>query len=264
MKRSRSVNPPEEEPAVKSSATRDPEDYTRVAVDEDTGQRGDAQAEAFSLTEQLQRAAGELALQAAQRGKKEEKGFSVMDNSAKAIEHPAATRSLRDAVRKVRLEEAERLDQVADYRDGELARLDLLRSELEAVFADIPSNDDRFNLALVPSRPARLWIDMFTYVTVDEGTNAYQFVRNSDNGRRVLFRATNVVEMADRVTDYVAGQIVQRERMEAALAPSGASSQQEPMEPNPHLNTRMVVMSFIIGLLTGAVGLFAAVWLSAT
>ncbi|MEM9591923.1 MAG: hypothetical protein AAF967_11370 [Pseudomonadota bacterium] len=264
MKRSRSVNPPEEEPAVKSSATRDPEDYTRVAADEDTEQRGDAQAEAFSLTEQLQRAAGELALQAAQRGKKEEKGFSVMDNSAKAIEHPAATRSLRDAVRKVRLEEAERLDQVADYRDGELARLDLLRSELEAVFADIPSNDDRFNLALVPSRPARLWIDMFTYVTVDEGTNAYQFVRNSDNGRRVLFRATNVVEMADRVTDYVAGQIVQRERMEAALAPSGASSQQEPMEPNPHLNTRMVVMSFIIGLLTGAVGLFAAVWLSAT
>ncbi|MDJ0512687.1 MAG: hypothetical protein QNJ62_04500 [Methyloceanibacter sp.] len=263
MKRSRSDTKPEEEPAVDSSVTGGSEDYTHSSSADVVEQRSVAESETSSLTAQLQRAAGELALKAAQRDKKEEKGLSAMDNGAKAIEHPAATRSLREAVRKARLVEAERLDQDADHRDGELARLDLLRSELETVFADIPSNDDRFNLALVPSRPARLWIDMFTYVTLDEGTNAYLFVRNSENGRRTLFRATNVAEMADRITDYVAGQIVQRERMEAALVLPGISSQQAPMEPNPHLNTRMVIMGFIVGLLTGAVGLFAAVWLSA-
>ncbi len=263
VKRSRSDTKPEEEPAVDSSVTGGSEDYTHSSSADVVEQRSVAESETSSLTAQLQRAAGELALKAAQRDKKEEKGLSAMDNGAKAIEHPAATRSLREAVRKARLVEAERLDQDADHRDGELARLDLLRSELETVFADIPSNDDRFNLALVPSRPARLWIDMFTYVTLDEGTNAYLFVRNSENGRRTLFRATNVAEMADRITDYVAGQIVQRERMEAALVLPGISSQQAPMEPNPHLNTRMVIMGFIVGLLTGAVGLFAAVWLSA-
>ena len=56
----------------------------------------------------------------------------------------------------------------------------------------------------MPSRPARLWVDLFTYVAVDEGTNAYLFMRNSENGRRTLFRATNVVEAADRITDYIA------------------------------------------------------------
>lgn len=195
---------------------------------------------------------------------KEEKGFLEMDDNVKAIAQPVATRSLREAIRKARVEEAERLDLTADHRDGELARLELLKAELDAVFAEISNHDDRFNLALVPSRPARLWVDLFTYVTVDEGANAYLFIRNSENGRRILFRATNVAETADRITDYVAGEIVRRERMEAGLVQPGARSQEFAEPPRPQLNTRMVVLSFIIGVLTGAVGLFAAVWLSAT
>ena len=187
-----------------------------------------------------------------------------MDNNVKAIARPAASRSLREAIGKARLEEAKRLDRTADHRDGEIARLELLKAELDAVFSDIPNYDDRFNLALVPSRPARLWIDLFTYVTVDEGANAYLFMRNSENGRRTLFRATNVVEAADRITDYVAGEIVRRERMDAALVQNGVLPQNAYVEPNPRLNTRMVVLGFVVGLLTGAVGLFAAVWLSAT
>ena len=182
-----------------------------------------------------------------------------MEESAKAIARPAASRSLREAVRKARLEEAERLHLSADARDGEIARLELLKSELETVFAELPANDDRFNLVLVPSRPARLWIDLFTYATVDD-SGAYLFVRNSENGRRTLFSSTNLADMADRITDYTAREIVRRERLEGALA-----------EPDRSASTRggslgsgmgVVVSAFIIGLLTGAVGLFAAVWLS--
>ena len=88
------------------------------------------------------------------------------------------------------------------------------------MFADIPSHDDRFSLTLVPSRPARLWIDLFTYAAIDEGAGAYLFVRNSENGRRTLFSSTNLADMADRITSYMAREIVRRERLEAALVES--------------------------------------------
>src|SRR5262245_10316239 len=113
-----------------------------------------------------------------------------MDESVKNLARPAASRSLREAIRKARVEEAERLHRSADRRDGEIARLELLKAELEAVFAELP-HDDRFNLVLVPSRPARLWIDLFTYAAVDDESGAYLFVRNSESGRRTLFSATN-------------------------------------------------------------------------
>ena len=183
-----------------------------------------------------------------------------MDESVKALARPAASRSLREAIRKARLEEAEQLDRTADQRDGEIARLELLKSELETVFAELPSHDDRFSLTLVPSRPARLWIDLFTYAAIDDGSGAYLFVRNSENGRRTLFSSTNVTDMADRVTRYVAREVVRRERIEAALVEPTRSTIRG--EGSFGAGMGIVIAAFAIGLLTGAVGLFAAVWLS--
>lgn len=187
-----------------------------------------------------------------------------MEDSVKAIARPAASRSLGEAIREARLEEAERLDRTADHRDGEIARLELLRAELETIFAEIPRQDDRFNLSLVPSRPARLWIDLFTYVAVEDGSGAYLLIRNSEDGRRTLFSAKNVAEMADRITTYVAHEIVRRERMEAALLDQGGLRGIGPERPDTGYASRMALMAFVIGVLTGAAGLFAAVWLSAT
>ncbi|MHA1133941.1 MAG: hypothetical protein ACTSRM_06640 [Alphaproteobacteria bacterium] len=185
-----------------------------------------------------------------------------MDDNVKMIARPAASRSLREVIRKARLEEAERLDATADTRDGEIARLELLKAELETVFAEIPKSDDRFSLVLAPSRPARLWIDLFTYVAVDDGSGAYLFIRNSENGRRTLFSANTVAEMADRITKYMAQEIVRRERMEAALveAPPRQKTVIEPESSGPGMG--IVLSAFIIGVITGAAGLFASVWLS--
>ena len=185
-----------------------------------------------------------------------------MEESAKAIARPAASRSLREAVRKARLEEAERLHLSADARDGEIARLELLKSELETVFAELPANDDRFNLVLVPSRPARLWIDLFTYATVDD-SGAYLFVRNSESGRRTLYSSSNISEIADRITRYMAHEIVQRERMEGALVEPGRTSRLG-LEPAPaRSGMGVVIAAFVIGVITGVAGLIAAVMLSA-
>ena len=185
-----------------------------------------------------------------------------MDESVKTLARPAASRSLRDAIRKARLDEAEQLDRTADLRDGEIARLELLKSELETVFSELPSHDDRFNLTLVPSRPARLWIDLFTYAAIDEGSGAYLFVRNSENGRRTLFSSTNVADMADRITRYMAREIVRRERLEAALVDSARAGRFDREGTASGSGMGVVIAAFAIGLLTGAVGLFAAVWLT--
>jgi hypothetical protein len=185
-----------------------------------------------------------------------------MEESAKAIARPASSRSLREAIRKARLEEAERLDVSADRRDGEIARLDLLKAELEAVFAELPAHDDRFNLVLVPSRPARLWIDLFTYATVDDASGAYLFVRNSESGRRTLYSSTNIAGIADRITRYMAHEIVRRERIEAALTEPGRMGRLG-LEPAPsRTGMGVVIAAFAIGLVTGVAGLFAAVMLS--
>ena len=148
-----------------------------------------------------------------------------MEESAKAIARPAASRSLREAVRKARLEEAEQLDHSADARDGEIARLELLKAELEAVFAEVPANDDRFNLVLVPSRPARLWIDLFTYAT---DRRAAAPICSCATAKAAGGRSTarrNSSEIADRITRYMAHEIVRRERMEgrwpSPAAPAG-------------------------------------------
>jgi len=190
------------------------------------------------------------------------KGVEGMENNVKAIARPAASRSLREAIRKARLDEAERLDVTADHRDGEIARLELLKAELETVFADIPRQDDRFALALVPSRPARLWIDLFTYAAIDDGSGAYLFIRNSENGRRTLFSAATVAEMVDRITNHMAHEIVRRERMEAALVESGPRQKMIMETEGSGAGMGVVLAAFVVGLLTGAAGLFAAVWLS--
>ena len=121
----------------------------------------------------------------------------------------------------------------ADHRDGEIARLELLKAELEAVFAELPRHDDRFNLVLVPSRPARLWIDLFTYAAVDDASGAYLFVRNSESGRRTLFSSNNVADIADRITRYMAQEIVRRERHGGGAWPSPAAWSDSAREPAP-------------------------------
>jgi hypothetical protein len=195
---------------------------------------------------------------------KEENDTDVlgMEDNVKMIARPAANRSLREAIRNARLEEAEQLDATADTRDGEIARLELLRAELETVFAELPQNDDRFNLVLAPSRPARLWIDLFTYVAMDDTSGAYLFIRNSESGRRTLFSANTVAEIADRVTTYMAQEIVRRERMEAALLETAPRQKAVIASKSSGPGTGVVLAAFIIGVITGAAGLFAAAWLS--
>ena len=67
--------------------------------------------------------------------------------------------------------------------------------------------------------------------------------------------------MADRITRYMAREIVRRERLEGALLePTRMGMIGEPAPLSAGMG--VVIAAFAIGLLTGAAGLFAAVWLS--
>ena len=79
-----------------------------------------------------------------------------MEKSAKSIARPAASRSLREAIRKARLEEAERIDRFADHRDGEIARLELLNHDAVLFRDGLAYFDDTAELIITPDQGARV------------------------------------------------------------------------------------------------------------
>jgi len=178
-----------------------------------------------------------------------------MKKADKTIDEPAAATSLREAIHLARIQEAEDLNQSVDRRSTEMARLEVLHAAVEHVFDDIPMADDRFALALVPSKPARLWIDIITYITMDASGEVYRMIRNEGTGRIVLVETDDVGVMTGRITEYVAREIVARER-----AATGVDyfAPREPRRRRGHIGR--FVMAFIIGLLTGVVGLMAVGW----
>ena len=175
-----------------------------------------------------------------------------MTKSEEKIDQPAPATSLREAINLARIEEAEVLDKSVDRRSIEMARLEVLHASVEHVFDDIPFEDDRFALSLVPSNPARLWIDVMTYVAMDNSGEIYRLIRNEGTGRRVLVETDDVGVMAGRVTEYVAHEIVVRERHA-----SGHSYDRIFTRKESRSRPWLVIAAFVIGVLTGVAGLMS-------
>jgi len=182
-------------------------------------------------------------------------GARSMKKTGKKLDQPATATSLREAIHMARVQEAEELDSSVDRRSTEMARLEMLFVAVEDVFDDIPFEDDRFNLALVPSKPARLWIDIMTYVAMDNSGEIYRMIRNEGTGRKVMVETEDVGVMAGRITEFVAREIVARERHT-----SGFDYDRVPARRKRKGRTGLVISAFIIGILTGVAGLLAVGW----
>ena len=182
-----------------------------------------------------------------------------MESRDKKTGEPAPSRSLREAILQERLKEAEKIDRETDRRGSELARLEILKASLDKAFDEIPSTDDRFVLALNPSEPARLWIDMMSYVTMDTSARLYRFIWNGGRGRKVLAESEDIGEIKSEILEYVAGQIISRERevQGRVVAPAAVS---EPSQGSGR-GLSIVVWAFVMGLLTGAFCLLALAYL---
>jgi hypothetical protein len=165
--------------------------------------------------------------------------------------------SLKEAVRKTRIELAEHAGVVIDLRDAELARLELLNEALDPLFAEIPPGLDLFDRGISHGDTARLWIDAIAHVAMARDKRRYRFVQDTRVGRKVLAESTDIAAIVQAVTHYVAARIVERER---ALASDATPTM--PETPPPRRRGRPVLM-FLLGLMVGAAALFAALWIAA-
>ena len=165
---------------------------------------------------------------------------------------------LREALRKARVDQAERVGTVVDLQDAELARLELLNEALDPLFEEIPASIDLFDRGISRGETPRLWIDAVTHVDMGRDKRVYRFLQDTRHGRKVLAETGNAVEAVDAVTRYVAQRMVERER---ALADSsfllGGGARRA-----VHLQGRRarwrVLGAFLLGIFVGCAALIAA------
>ncbi len=129
--------------------------------------------------------------------------------------------SLRAALRRARLENAERGDALDELRGAEVARLDLLREQLEPVFAQLPEDCDLFDLGLIQGEKPRLFVDMIAFVELTRDHRGFRFLQDTRNGRVLIAESEQSDAIAHAVADYLARRLVEREKaLTAATNPA--------------------------------------------
>ncbi|MHA1554752.1 MAG: hypothetical protein ACTSU0_10110 [Alphaproteobacteria bacterium] len=194
-------------------------------------------------------------------------------------------RSLSDALHRVRTAETERADVVVELRDAERARLEILAEELGSVFDEIPTDNDQFLFTVAPGLPPRLWIDLTSFVVMARDRRTYRFLKDTRLGRTILLETTELMDVADTITNYVAERIIERERAvegdwlikrllqdettrakaarlvrrdetaDMHSAPTGRGA------PAPRAYLGWLAAVFVGGLLAGVVALLATAWI---
>ncbi|MFZ4534373.1 MAG: hypothetical protein ACOYOJ_21520, partial [Alsobacter sp.] len=84
---------------------------------------------------------------------------------------------LKSAMRRARVEVAERSAAAAELRGAEVARLEMLKEALEPVFAQLPREAEGFDLGLVPGDRPRLFVEMVAYVELDRDRRTFRMVQ---------------------------------------------------------------------------------------
>ena len=163
---------------------------------------------------------------------------------------PVRPLSLRDALRKARIEAADRTGVVVDLRDAEVARLEILNEALDPLFAQVPEQVDLFDRGISQGETPRLWVDVVAYIVMGRDKRIYRLVQDTRFGRKVLAESHDVPVIVDAVTDYVARRMVEREQALAA--------EPEPISVEPKKERRRgSFWTFVLGFVLGAAALFA-------
>lgn len=188
-------------------------------------------------------------------------------------------RNLTDAIRRVRIAEAERSDVVVELREAERARLDMLADELRDVFADVPEGDEQFIFTVSGGNQPRLWIDMTSFVVLGRDRRTYRFLKDTRLGRTIITETADIDDMADAVTEYVADRIIERERAlegdwlskrgrtgepltEAGGSALPARRPRARRTPFDRAQLGWIVAAALLGALIGVVALLAFAWVS--
>ena len=167
--------------------------------------------------------------------------MSDAHNAASPSESPMR---LRDALRKARIEAADRTGVVVDLRDAEVARLEILNEALDPLFAEVPDKVDLFDRGISQGETPRLWIDVVAHVLMGRDKRIYRFVQDTRFGRIVLAESHDVPVIVDAVTDYVARRMIEREH---ALVATPAPEPEEKQKPRRRGGWGVFLLGFIFG-----------------
>ena len=174
--------------------------------------------------------------------------MSDAHNTGTEAREPAPTR-LRDALRKARIEAADRTGVVVELRDAEVARLEILNEALDPLFGQIPEKVDLFDRGVSQGETPRLWIDVVAHVVMGRDKRIYRFVQDTRFGRIVLAESHDVPVIVDAVTDYVARRMIEREHAMVATPMVEPVVEQQPR--------RRGFGTFVLGFVVGVLALFA-------
>jgi len=167
--------------------------------------------------------------------------MSDAQNAAGPSENPMR---LRDALRKARIEAADRTGVVVDLRDAEVARLEILNEALDPLFAQVPDTVDLFDRGISQGETPRLWIDVVAHILMGRDKRIYRFVQDTRYGRIVLAESHDVPVIVEAVTDYVARRMIEREH---ALVATPAPELEEKPKPRRR-GWGMFLLGFILGV----------------
>jgi hypothetical protein len=154
---------------------------------------------------------------------------------------PNEVTRLRIAMRRARIDNAERSAAITELRDAEIVRLELLRDEIAPFLAEVPPEIDLFDLALVPGERPRLFIDMIGFVEMARDRHSYRLLQDSRHGRILLTESKQIEKMVAAIADYLARRLLEREKALASdltLAPLASANAQPSQEPAPSLDER--------------------------
>ena len=172
--------------------------------------------------------------------------------------------SLREAVRKTRIEIAEKSNVVVDLRDAETARLEILNEALDPLFAETPPDVDLFDRGISRGDTPRLWIDAIAHVAMARDKRRYRFLQDTRNGRKILAESNDIGEIVQAITHYVASRIIDRER---ALADDGSPLHDRlhrSLDGSRRRRRWKMVRAFVFGMILGCVAVFAVLWIVAS
>jgi hypothetical protein len=156
---------------------------------------------------------------------------------------------LRDALRRARIEAADRTGVVVELRDAEVARLEILNEALDPLFAEVPEQVDLFDRGVSQGETPRLWVDVVAHVVMGRDKRIYRFVQDTRFGRIVIAESHDVPVIVDAVTGYVARRMIEREHAMVATPVTVEPA----VEKKPR---RRGFGTFVLGFVLGAVALF--------
>jgi hypothetical protein len=180
---------------------------------------------------------------------RQDKGSQMSEaQNTQAVGEPRPIR-LRDALRRARIEAADRTGVVVDLRDAEVARLEILSEALDLLFAQVPEQIDLFDRGISQGETPRLWVDVVAHVMMGRDKRIYRFVQDTRFGRTVIAESHDVAAIVDAVTDYVARRMIEREHALATTSVPASIAEKKPRR-------RVRFWPFVFGFIFGALALF--------